>query len=136
MLGKIDHVGVATRNLEEIRHFFQNILGLQPEFEEIVPDQKVKVLGFRLGESTIEFLEPVSEDSPISRFLEKKGPGLHHLAVQVQDIGQALNKLKENQVQLIDENPRKGAEGKWIAFVHPKSTGGILLELSQEEKNK
>lgn len=134
MIEKIDHVGVATTNLEEVRKIFQDVLGLTPLFEEEVPDQKVRVLGFKIGESNIEFLEPTSEDSPISKFLEKKGPGLHHLAVKVNDIRQTLKNFKEKNLRLIDSEPRIGAEGKLIAFVHPKSTGGILLELSQEDE--
>jgi methylmalonyl-CoA/ethylmalonyl-CoA epimerase len=133
MIEKIDHVGVATQNLDEVRKIFQEILGLKPVFEEIVPDQKVKVLGFKIGESTIEFLEPISDDSPIGKFLEKRGPGLHHLAVKVDDVTKTLHEFKQNNLRVIDETPRKGAEGKLIAFVHPKSTGGILLELSQED---
>lgn len=134
MIEKIDHIGVATHNLEEVRKIFQDVLGLKPVFEEVVPDQKVKVLGFQIGESTIEFLEPVSEDSPISKFLEKRGPGLHHLAVKVDNVEKTLEAFKNKQLKLIDEKPRTGAEGKLIAFVHPKSTGGILLELSQEKQ--
>ncbi len=132
MIIKIDHVGVAVKSLENIKQIMSLIFGLKPDFEEIVTDQQVKVVGFRVGESTIEFLEPTSHDSPISKFLEKRGEGLHHLALGVDNIKDTLSKIKANNIKLIDEEPRKGAEGKLIAFVHPKSLNGILLELSQE----
>ncbi|MCB0277388.1 MAG: VOC family protein, partial [Calditrichaeota bacterium] len=94
---------------------------------------KVKVAGFKVGESNIEYLEPTSEQSPISNFLEKRGEGLHHIAIGVKDIAGVLEQMKAKGLRLIDEQPRDGAEGKKIAFVHPKSTNGILLELSQED---
>ena len=132
MLKKIDHIGVAVNSLDEIKELFQTVFGLQPVFEEVVEEQKVKAAGFKIGESKIEFLEPTGEDSPIAKFLEKRGEGIHHLALGVNDVGKVLSKMKSNNMRLIDENPRKGAEGKLIAFAHPKSLHGILLELSQE----
>ncbi|GAB4174237.1 MAG: methylmalonyl-CoA epimerase [Calditrichia bacterium] len=133
MFNKVDHVGIATKSLFEIKQIFEGALGLKPEFEEEVKDQKVRVVGYKIGETNLEFLEPISDDSPIAKFIEKKGPGLHHLALNVSDINDSLSRFKANDLRLIDETPRKGAEGKLIAFVHPKSTGGVLLELSQEE---
>ena len=133
MLKKIDHIGVAVHSLEEIKQLFLNLFGLQPVFEETVPEQKVKVAGFRVGESNIEFLEPTSGDSPIAKYLSKKGEGIHHLAITVDDIRATLSRMKQHNLQLIDPEPRVGAEGKQIAFVHPRSVHGILLELSQDK---
>jgi len=134
VLKKIDHIGVAVHSLEEIKQLFLNIFGLHPIFEETVADQKVKVAGFRIGESNIEFLEPISDDSPIAKYLAKKGEGIHHLAISVEDIRETLSRMKQNNLQLIDQEPRVGAEGKRIAFIHPKSLHGILLELSQDKE--
>ena len=134
MLNKIDHIGVAVQSVEKVKHLFKTLFNLKPEFEEIVTDQKVKVVGFKIGESNLEFLEPVDETSPISKYLEKRGEGLHHIALNVEDIEDILEQFKSHQLQLIDEKPRTGAEGKKIAFVHPKSFNGILLELSQDQE--
>ena len=134
MLNKIDHIGVAVQSVEKVKHLFKILFNLKPEFEEIVTDQKVKVVGFKIGESNLEFLEPVDETSPISKYLEKRGEGLHHIALNVEDIEDILEQFKSHQLQLIDEKPRTGAEGKKIAFVHPKSFNGILLELSQDQE--
>lgn len=132
MLKKIDHIGVAVQSLEQVKSLFAAVFGLEPEFEETVEEQKVRAAGFRIGESKIEFLEPTSPESPIAKFLEKRGEGLHHVALSVDDIVALLGKMKAQGLRLIDEAPRTGAEGKKIAFVHPKSVSGILLELSQE----
>lgn len=132
MLKKIDHIGVAVQSLEQVKSLFAALFGLEPDFEETVEEQKVRAAGFRIGESKIEFLEPTSPESPIAKFLEKRGEGLHHVALSVEDIVAVLGKMKAQGLRLIDEAPRTGAEGKKIAFVHPKSISGILLELSQE----
>lgn len=132
MLKKIDHIGVAVQSLEQVKSLFAAVFGLEPEFEETVEEQKVRAAGFRIGESKIEFLEPTSPESPIAKFLEKRGEGLHHVALSVDDVVAVLGKMKAQGLSLIDEAPRTGAEGKKIAFVHPKSISGILLELSQE----
>jgi methylmalonyl-CoA/ethylmalonyl-CoA epimerase len=132
MLHKIDHVGIAVHSLEDVKALFLKCFHMMPIFEEAVPEQKVKVAGFKLGESNLEFLEPTDNDSPIARFLEKRGQGLHHISVGVENIDTVLKELRENNINLIDEKARIGAEGKKIAFVHPKSVFGILLELSQE----
>lgn len=134
MINRIDHVGIAVHSLEEVKEYFKKLFRLEPEFEEEVPEQKVKVIGFRIGESLLEFLEPLREDSPISNFLTKKGEGIHHLAVNVEDIEEILQRLKDSEVKLINESPIIGAEGKKIAFVHPRSNFGMLLELSQDKE--
>ena len=128
---KIDHIGIATRGIQDAITFYRDALGLDAAETEEVADQRVRVAMLPIGESRIELLEATSEDSPISRFLEKRGPGIHHIAVQVDDIRAVLANLKEKGVRLIDEEPRQGAGGCLVAFVHPSSTGGVLLELVQ-----
>ena len=134
MLRKIDHIGIAVHSIEEVKSFFLRIFDLKPVFEESVEDQKVKVIGYKIGDSNIEFLEPTSSESPVAKFLEKRGQGMHHLSMEVQNLEQTLATLKSQQIQLIDEHARTGAEGKKIAFLHPKNTFGVLLELSQKVK--
>jgi methylmalonyl-CoA/ethylmalonyl-CoA epimerase len=131
---KINHLGIATKGIDEALKFWENALGLENVHTETVEDQKVRVAMLPLGESRIELLEPTSEDSPISKFLEKRGGGIHHIAVEVEDIEAALAKLKHEGARLIDETPRIGAEGCLVAFVHPSSANGVLLELVQENK--
>ena len=128
---KIDHLGIATHGIDQALKFWQDALGLEHVHTEIVEDQKVRVAMLPIGESRVELLEPISEDSPISNFLEKRGGGLHHVAVRVDDINAALDRFKRQGVSLIDESPRIGAEGCLVAFVHPKAAGGVLLELVQ-----
>lgn len=128
---KINHLGIATKGIDEALKFWADALGLENVHTEIVEDQKVRVAMLPLGESRIELLEPTSEDSPISKFLEKRGDGIHHIAVEVEDIAAALAQLKERGMRLIDESPRIGAENCLVAFVHPSSTNGVLLELVQ-----
>ena len=131
---KINHLGIATKGIEEALKFWENALGLENVHTETVEDQQVRVAMLPIGESRIELLEPTSEDSPISKFLEKRGGGIHHIAVEVEDIREALAKLKQAGARLIDETPRIGAEGCLVAFVHPASANGVLLELVQENK--
>lgn len=131
---KINHLGIATKGIEEALKFWEDALGLENVHTETVEDQKVRVAMLPIGESRIELLEPTSEDSPISKFLEKRGGGIHHIAVETDDIEAALAKLKAEGARLIDETPRIGAEGCLVAFVHPASSGGVLLELVQENK--
>ena len=128
---KINHVGIATRGIDEALSFWSDALGLENVHTEVIEDQKVRVAMLPLGESRIELLEPTSEDSPISKFLDKRGGGIHHIAVEVDDIEASLAKLKEKGMRLIDEKPRIGAEGCLVAFVHPSSANGVLLELVQ-----
>jgi len=128
---KIDHIGIATRGIEDAMTFYRDALGLDVTDPEEVAEQKVRIAMLSIGESRIELLEATSADSPISKFLEKRGPGIHHIAVQVDDIRAALAKFREKGARLIDEEPRRGAGGCLVAFVHPSSTGGVLLELVQ-----
>lgn len=132
MLKRVDHVGIAVHSLEAVKKIYREVFGVQPLFEEEVAEQKVRVVGFKIGETNVEYLEPLSEDSPISGFLRKNGEGLHHVAYSVTDIRALLQRMKQAGVRLIDEEPRIGAEGKLIAFVHPKGMNGVLLELSQD----
>ena len=131
---KINHLGIATKNIDEALKFWADSLGLENVHTEIVEDQKVRVAMLPTGESRIELLEPTSDDSPISKFLEKRGGGIHHIAIETDDIEASLQKLKDNGARLIDEKPRVGAEGCLVAFIHPSSIGGVLLELVQTPK--
>ncbi|MDD2716004.1 MAG: methylmalonyl-CoA epimerase [Candidatus Wallbacteria bacterium] len=126
---KIHHLGIAVADLAESIMFYRDSLGLELIGEEEVPEQKVHVAMFRCGESRIELLAPMSPESPIAGFLEKKGPGLHHLAIAIENIESEIIKMAAAGVKMIDEKPRSGAGGHRIAFVHPKSTRGVLLEL-------
>mgnify|MGYP001772894148 CR=1 FL=1 len=133
---KINHLGIATKEIQEALRFWEEALGLQNVHTEVVEEQKVKVAMLPIGETRIELLEPTASDSPISKFLEKRGAGIHHIAIEVDDINEALERLKSNGVKLIDQVPRVGAEGCLIAFVHPSSTNGVLLELVQKESKE
>src|SRR6185295_3028429 len=128
---KINHLGIATKGIDDALAFWADALGLENVHTETVEDQKVRVAMLPIGESRVELLEPTSDDSPISKFLEKRGPGIHNIAVEVDDIEAALARLKDRGMRLIDEAPRIGAEGCLVAFVHPSSTNGVLLELVQ-----
>ncbi len=128
---KINHLGIATRGIDDALRFWVDALGLKNVHTETVEEQKVRVAMLPVGESRVELLEPTSDDSPISKFLEKRGPGIHHIAVEVDDIVAALDRLRSQGARLIDEKPRIGAEGCLVAFVHPSSTNGVLLELVQ-----
>jgi methylmalonyl-CoA/ethylmalonyl-CoA epimerase len=131
---KINHLGIATKGIDEALKFWSDALGLENVHTEVVEDQKVRVAMLPLGESRIELLEPTSDDSPISKFLEKRGGGIHHIAVEVENIESALEKLRSQGMRLIDESPRAGAEGCLVAFVHPAASNGVLLELVQTPK--
>lgn len=131
---KINHLGIATKGIDEALKFWSDALGLENVHTEVVEDQKVRVAMLPIGESRVELLEPTSDDSPISKFLEKRGGGLHHIAVEVADIDASLAQLKAKGMRLIDEEARIGAEGCLVAFVHPSSSGGVLLELVQTPK--
>jgi methylmalonyl-CoA/ethylmalonyl-CoA epimerase len=128
---KVDHIGVAVSSLRESKAFYE-ALGLVCGGEEEVPEQRVKVAFFPAGESRIELLESTDPEGPIGRFLAKKGPGLHHVCLAVPDVRAAMEALKARGYALIDQEPKTGAGGHLVAFVHPKSTGGVLLELSQQ----
>jgi methylmalonyl-CoA/ethylmalonyl-CoA epimerase len=131
---KISHLGIATKGIDEALKFWQDALGLENVHAEEVADQKVRVAMLPIGETRIELLEATSDDSPIAKFVEKRGGGIHHIAVEVENIEESLAKLKAEGTRLIDEQPRIGAEGCLVAFVHPSATGGVLLELIQENK--
>lgn len=128
---QIDHVGIAVHSLEEASRLYRDVLGLKAGETEEISDQKVRVTFFQVGEVRVELLEPTAADSPIARFLEKKGPGLHHIAYRVKNLPATLVALKVAGVQLIDETPRDGAGGMKIAFAHPKSTDGVLTEFCE-----
>ena len=134
MIEKIDHIGIAVRSIGKTSELLSNILGLKVTGEEIVEEQKVKVAFLPLGDSELELLESTSPEGPITRFIEKKGEGIQHIAFRVDNIEKALEKLKKEGVRLIDEKPRYGAGGAKIAFLHPKSTNGILVELCERDK--
>ena len=124
----IDHIGIAVRSIEESRKFYEDVLGLECYKVEEVPDQKVKVAFFMVGEVKIELLEPTDPESPVAKFLEKNGPGFHHLAYFVDNVNEALDAVAEKGVKVIDKTSRLGADGMKIGFLHPKSTEGVLTE--------
>lgn len=128
---KINHLGIAVKSIEEGKKFWCDVMGLEFEGAETVEEQKVTTAFFPVGESEIELLESTAPDGPVAKFIEKKGQGFQHVAFQVADINAALAELKEKGIQLIDKEPRIGAGGAQIAFLHPKATGGILVELCQ-----
>jgi methylmalonyl-CoA/ethylmalonyl-CoA epimerase len=128
---KIDHLGIAVNNIEDGKNFWTDALGLEFEGSETVEEQKVTTAFFPVGESEVELLESTAPDGPIAKFLEKKGQGIHHVAFRVENVEEALAELKEKGIRLIDEKPRMGAGGAKIAFLHPKATNGILVELCE-----
>ena len=128
----IEHIGIAVENLEEAIAFYEKVFGLECYSIEEVKDQKVRTAFFKVGDTKIELLETTSADGPIGKFIEKKGQGVHHIAFAVDGLVNNLKELKEKEVRLIDEKPRKGAEGLDIAFLHPKSTFGVLTELCEK----
>jgi methylmalonyl-CoA epimerase len=128
---KIDHIAIAVNSLEEALVFYEGALDLKCFTVETVEEQGVRVAKLDAGNTHIELLEPLHPDTPVGKFLASRGQGLHHICFQVDDIDCELNRLKEKRIRLIDERPRIGAGGASIAFVHPKSTGGVLMELSQ-----
>jgi len=128
---KVDHIGVAVPDLEGALDVWRDVLALEVEDIEVVPDQKVKVAKLRAGESVIELLEPTEEDSPVGRFLARSGGGIHHICLEVEDLEVALEAFAAKGLRLVDEKPRIGAGGHRIAFVHPKTMGGVLLELTE-----
>ena len=126
----VDHIGVAVKNLDDAITVYRDILGFTLKSIHVLKERKVRVAFLSSGgETNIELLEPLGADSPISKFLEKRGEGIHHFAVKVKDIEAVMKRLREKGVLLVDDKPREGAEGAKIAFIHPKSTKGVLLEL-------
>ena len=134
MVKKISHIGIAVTSLEEQIPFYKDVLGLEFTGTETVEDQMVKVAFFNIGDTRIELLEPTSENSTIAKYIAKRGQGIHHLAYKVDDCQTALDKMEAEGIRLIDSSPRIGAGGHKIGFVHPKSTFGILIELTEEHK--
>jgi len=128
---KIDHIGIAVSDLEKAISFYRDQIGLEFKGTEVVDEQKVKVAFFPVGESKIELLESTEPSGPVGIFIEKKGEGIHHLSFRVTNIEEKLKELKEKGIALIDEKPRYGAGGAKIAFLHPKSTGGVLIEICE-----
>ncbi len=130
---KVDHIAIAVQSLEEALKVYRDILGLELKGVEEVPEQGVRIAFLPVGEVRFELLEPIFPESPVAKFLEKRGEGIHHICVEVEDIEKTLRDLANKGVKLIDEQPRIGAHGRKMAFVHPKSLHGVLLELYQKE---
>jgi methylmalonyl-CoA/ethylmalonyl-CoA epimerase len=131
MKATLDHIGIAVKDVGEALAFYRDALGLEIEAPEEVSSQRVRAHFIPVGESAIELLEATAEDSPIARYIAKRGPGIHHLTLRVDDIRAALARLQEKGVRLIDETPRPGAHGSLVAFIHPASTHGVLVELKE-----
>lgn len=130
MVTKILHVGIATRSIAVVSEFYR-LLGLRSDRTELAKDDRIKVAMMPVGDSLIELLEPTDERSPVAKFLDKQGEGIHHISLEVDDLDETLERLKKMDVQLIDKEPRPGFEGRRIAFIHPHSTGGVLVELCE-----
>ncbi|NYB73952.1 methylmalonyl-CoA epimerase [Sedimentibacter hydroxybenzoicus DSM 7310] len=133
MVKKIDHIGIAVNSIEQALNFYEGVLGLKAAGTEVVEEQKVKVAFLPTGDSEVELLEATSEDSPVAKYIAKNGEGIQHIAYRVDDIEKAIEEMKARGMRMIDETPRYGAGGAKIAFCHPKSTGGVLVELCQRD---
>lgn len=131
-LDELHHVGIAVKNLDEAKTVYCDILGLECIEEKVLPERGVSVAFLETGNTRIELLEGIGNKSPVSKFVERHGPGVHHLCFEVDDIARVLSELAGSGMRLIDEKPRPGAEGKLVAFLHPKSTNGVLIELSEK----
>lgn len=136
MIRKIHHISIAVSSLDDALRTYEKVLGLKAERIVRVDEQKARVAIIGVGESRIELVEPTDDESPVAKFISQRGEGLHHLAVSVDDIRQSIEKAREGGALLIDETPRVGAEGEPIAFVHPKSTKGVLLEFCESRYHK
>jgi methylmalonyl-CoA/ethylmalonyl-CoA epimerase len=134
MFEKISHIGIAVKNIDEKLKVFRDVLGMKVGQRIKVPDQGVEVCFLEFEGTDLELLQPLNDKTSISKFLEKKGEGQHHISFEVEDLKAALKELEAKGVELIDKEPRIGAAGYWIAFLHPKSTGGILIELEQKKE--
>ena len=132
MLNRIEHLGIAIKSLETSDHLFAKLLGKTPYKQEAVEREGVKTSFFMVGESKIELLEATNPESPIAKFIDKKGEGIHHIAFDVDDIYKEISRLKDEGFIVLNEIPKKGADNKLVAFLHPKSTNGVLIELCQE----
>jgi len=133
MVKKIDHIGIAVKNLEDSLKFYQDTLGLELSGVEVVEEQKVRVAFLPVGDTEVELLESTDPEGPIAKFIEKKGEGIQHIAYKVENIEEAIKEMEEQGVKMIDKTPRYGAGGAKIAFCHPKSTKGVLVELCQRD---
>ncbi len=131
MIKRIAHIGIAVKDLQNAKTVFESLLGLHPSHDQTVAAQKVNVSSFHVDDTNLELTQGTDEESPISKFIEKKGEGIHHLAFEVDDIKAEIARLKSLGVKMIDEEPRMGADNYWVAFVHPKSAGGVLVEICQ-----
>ncbi len=131
---KIEHLGIAVRDLEQSNDLYSKLLGKKPYKEESVESEGVKTSFFKIGASKIELLEASNPDSPIAKFIEKRGEGIHHIAFDVKDIQAEMERLKAEGFRLLNETPKRGADNKLVCFVHPKSAGGVLIELCQERE--
>jgi len=131
----VEHIGIAVSNLEDSVKYYEDVLGLKCYKTEEVPDQKVRTAFFKVGETKIELLEPTDPDGPVAAFIGKRGPGIHHVAFAVENIESSLAEAGSKGIKLIDTSPRKGAEGLSIAFLHPKSTFGVLTELCEDKSS-
>lgn len=134
MIKRIDHIAIAVPSVEEAARFYEEVLGLKLGGVEVVEGMDTKVGFFQIGETRIELVEPTKEGTALDKFLANRGPGIHHICFEVEDIEEALRTLKERGARLVDEEPRPGAHGTRVGFIHPKSTGGVLIELSQLPK--
>jgi methylmalonyl-CoA epimerase len=135
VFGRIDHIGVAVDDLDEAISLYRDRLGMPLQHRETVEQLGVEAVLLGIGEGHVELLRPALPDSPVGRFLERRGPGMHHVAYQTEDIDTALESVRESGLQLVDERPRAGIRGSRVAFVHPKSTGGVLMELVEPAKD-
>jgi methylmalonyl-CoA/ethylmalonyl-CoA epimerase len=131
VIKKVDHIGIAVKDLDETLKFYENVLGIKAQGNEVIEEQKVRVAFLPIGDTEIELLESTEENGPISKFIEKKGEGIQHIAYKVDDIDKAIEEMKSKGIRMIDEKPRYGAGGAKIAFLHPKSTFGVLIELCE-----
>jgi methylmalonyl-CoA/ethylmalonyl-CoA epimerase len=132
MFGKIEHLGIAVKNLEEANEVYTKLLGREPYKSETVESEAVETSFFMTGENKIELLAATNENSAIAKYIEKRGQGIHHIAFAVQDIKAELVRLEKEGFQILNKEPKRGADNKWVAFVHPKGTNGVLVELCQE----
>lgn len=130
---KVDHIGIAINSIDEVKKLYHDLLGLDHAGNETVAEQKVTTAFFPVGDTEVELLESTAADGPVAKFIEKKGQGVHHIAFRVDNVAEALEELKAKGIQLIDQKPRKGAGGAKIAFLHPKSTHGVLVELCERD---
>ena len=130
---RVDHIGIAINNIDEAKQLYHDLLGLNHAGSETVAEQKVTTAFFPVGDTEVELLESTAPDGPVAKFIEKKGEGVHHIAFRVDNVEAALEELKAKGIKLIDEKPRKGAGGAKIAFLHPKATHGVLVELCERE---